>query len=335
MATRTATRVRRLSADDLGIGVEQAVVDHASNRPDDPGLDIDDPVLAEVADLLRTYGGVIFSGPPGTSKTWYAGEIGTHLVNSNLARIRFVQFHPSYQYEDFIQGFVPRSSGDGFVLRPRYFLEMCDRALRDPANLYVLVIDELSRGDPGRVFGEALTYIEKSKRGMPFTLASGDDCVIPPNFVILATMNPFDRGVDEVDAAFERRFAKIAMDPDRRILERMLDLNEVQDPLRHDVINLFDMMNGRARAGSPQGAVGHTFFMDVRDAASLRAVWRHQLRFLVDKAYRLDRQTYQEIEAAWTAAIQRALDAETRQEDETSLTPAFGDGGSDAAQAGS
>ena len=140
------------------------------------------------------------------------------------------------------------------------------------------VIDELSRGDPGRVFGEALTYVEKSKRDIPFTLASGHAAVVPSNLIILATMNPFDRGVDEVDAAFERRFARIAMDPDRNILQSFLDGNEVQDPLRREIVRLFEMMNSRARS-NPQAAVGHTFFTDVRDVASFASVWNHQLGF--------------------------------------------------------
>lgn len=294
--------MRNLTADDLGIGTERAIADHASNRPDDPLLDPDDPRLAEVRDLLQTYGGVIFSGPPGTSKTWYASKIAMRLVEGDETRTTFVQFHPSYQYEDFIQGFVPRETGEGFELKPRYFLQMCRQAKIDPDRLYVLVIDELSRGDPGRVFGEALTYVEKSKREIEFTLASGDNAVVPKNLVILATMNPFDRGVDEVDAAFERRFARIAMNPDRSILEAVLDSNEVQDPLRREVVQLFNMMNGRARL-NPQAAVGHTFFFDVRDVASLVSVWEHQLRFLVDKAYRLDPQAHDEIYGAWDRAI--------------------------------
>ena len=308
MVTRTPHRVRSLTADDLGIGVEVAIQDHASNRPDDPPLATNDPRLTEVHDLLQIYGGVIFSGPPGTSKSWYASKIGTALVDGDKSRIKFVQFHPSYQYEDFVQGFVPRETGDGFELRPRYFLQMCRAAERDPDRLYVLVIDELSRGDPGRVFGEALTYVEKSKRGMPFTLASGETCTVPPNFVILATMNPLDRGVDEVDAAFERRFARIAMDPDRSILLEYLDANEVADPLRAEIFRLFDMMNGRARS-NPQAAVGHTFFMEVRNVASLESLWRYQLRFLVEKAYRLDPTTYEAIVGAWERAIQSSAEA--------------------------
>jgi 5-methylcytosine-specific restriction protein B len=252
----------------------------------------------QVRSLIDFYGGIIFTGPPGTSKSWYAAKIGTALVSGDTSRIRFVQFHPSYQYEDFMQGYVPKKNGEGFELRPRHFMQMCQKAGGDPDQLYVLVIDELSRGDPGRVFGEALTYVEKSKRGLPFLLASGDECVVPDNLVVLATMNPLDRGVDEVDAAFERRFAKISMQPDRDILASILDTNGLESDLRRRLIGFFDFVNGRART-TPHAAVGHTYFSDVRDESSLRTVWDHQIRFLVEKAYRLDPGAYTEIEAAW------------------------------------
>lgn len=294
----TEEPIRELSADDIGIGPAAAVQEHASNRPDDPPLFENDPRLEEVRGLLEFFGGVIFFGPPGTSKTWYAAKVGEALVDGDSDRIRFVQFHPSYQYEDFMQGFVPKKDGSGFEMRNRHFLEMCRKATKDPEHDYVLVIDELSRGDPGRIFGEALTYVEKSKRGLHFQLATGDDCCVPPNLFILATMNPFDRGVDEVDAAFERRFAKIAMLPDRTILRSHLESNGVEEGLVRRVIGFFGMVNGIA-VTNPQGAIGHTYFRDVRDEETLASLWNHQLRFVVEKAYRLDPTTRRQIEEGW------------------------------------
>jgi 5-methylcytosine-specific restriction protein B len=291
---RTPDRVRRLSAQDLDLPTTFTGADHASNRPDDPPLEADDPRLSEVRDLLKTYGGVILTGPPGTSKSWYAAKLATALTDGDVSRVRFVQFHPSYQYEDFVQGFVPMKSGEGFQLVGKHLLEMCATAADHPDKTVVLVIDELSRGDPGRIFGEALTYVEKTKRSLAFRLASGDEAVIPDNLVFLATMNPLDRGVDEVDAAFERRFAKIAMDPDVSILETFLDDNGVGDPLRGRIIGFFRAANKEASA-NPYTAVGHTFFLDVRDSADVRRLWEHQLRFLFEKAYRLDPEGFNEM----------------------------------------
>ena len=229
-------RVRNLSVEELGL--EPPKKASAPSAPGGPGgrvpigaaaagaddepepLPENDPLLRMVRRLLEQWGGVILVGPPGTSKTYFARRIALSLAGSS-ARVRYVQFHASYQYEDFVQGYVPEEGG--FRLAEKHLLKLCDEAGRDSRVTYVIVIDELSRGDAARIFGEALTYVEKTHRGERFSLASGDDCVIPHNLVFLATMNPMDRGVDEVDAAFERRFGKIALDPDREILRGFLN----------------------------------------------------------------------------------------------------------------
>lgn len=265
-------------------------------------LDSDDPILDTVKDLLTTYGGVIFTGPPGTSKSFYAARVGATLVAGDASRFRLVQFHPSYQYEDFVEGFVPRDNGT-YELRQKHFLQMCQVAAYDPKDRpVVLVIDELSRGDPGRVFGEALTYIDKTRRGITFSLASGREAQVPPNLVILATMNPLDRGVDEVDAALERRFGKYAMEPNPDVLETLLSRAGMGDELRNRVLTFFRRVNARARS-NPHAALGHTYFLDVSDEAGLRRLWEHQLRFHFDKAYRLDASGLAEIYSMWDWAL--------------------------------
>jgi 5-methylcytosine-specific restriction protein B len=293
--------VRLLDAEDLGVGPSEAIAEHGSNRPDDPPLEEDDPRLVEVLELLDIYGGIIFSGPPGTSKSWTAAKVGFALAEHDEQRIVFLQFHPSYQYEDFMIGLVPNANGIGFEIAERPFLKMCRKATDDPAHTYVIVIDELSRCDPGRVFGEALTYLEKSKRGLSFQLPMGDQggqASVPPNLVLLATMNPLDRGVDDVDAAFERRFAKIAMEPDERILDALLETNGADDALRERILNFFRYANGAARQ-TPLAAVGHTFFTDVGSEHDLERLWRHQLQFLFRKAYRLNPRGLTDVEKRW------------------------------------
>lgn len=313
----TPTKVRHLSADDLDLEVPPPEAPPpgggAVSPPGTTGakaldietLDAGDPVLATICDLLDEeprYGGVVFTGPPGTSKSYYAARIGATLVDGDADRIRFVQFHPSYQYEDFVEGYVPSPATGSFSLEDKHFVLMCRAAEGDPDRRYVLVIDELSRGDPGRVFGEALTYVEHTKRGLRFNLASGRELAVPVNLVVLATMNPLDRGVDEVDAALERRFAKYAMEPDASIAEDLLTAAGMPDDLRGRVIHFFNVINAKART-NPHTALGHTYFRGISDAGGLRRLWEHQLRFHFEKAYRLDPDGLASVFAEWDRAL--------------------------------
>ncbi len=291
--------VRMLEADDVRIGVRAAAeTGHASSSPDAPDITVNHPLIQEIIRLADIYGGVILSGPPGTSKTFFAAAAAEIMTNGDKHRYSFVQFHASYQYEDFILGFSPKDQG-GFEYKKGPFLKLVHDAEADPQHVYVLVIDELSRADVGRVFGEALTYVERSKRELPFLIANGDEIKVPSNFVILATMNPFDRGVDEVDAAFERRFAKIAMEPDRGLLEEILTDNGMEEALRARVVGWFSRINGHANR-NPAAAVGHAYFSTASDDLSLADIWNYQLKYLVERAFRRDENTRADLAAAWT-----------------------------------
>ena len=140
----------------------------------------DDQTLKEVEQLLEDgYAGVIFVGPPGTSKSWYAVQVALALADGDQTRVRKVQFHRSFQYEQFVEGFVPNAEGTGFELREQVMLRLIQDANVNRSATFVVLIDELSRSDPGRVFGELLTYMEPSRRDEPFLLASGREVAVP------------------------------------------------------------------------------------------------------------------------------------------------------------
>ena len=325
MTRLTAGKARHLTAADLGVAppgrrqggqdLEQA----ASVNPPAP-LAADDPILRTVTDLLGDYGGVLFIGPPGTSKSHYATLVAETLAGSP-DRVLTVQFHPSYQYEDFMQGYVA-TRDEGMQLTDKHFVVICKAAATYPDERYFLVIDELSRADPGRVFGEALTYIERSKRGQTFSLASGDTLSVPPNLDILATMNPLDRGVDEVDAAPNRRFAKYAMDPSEDYLNTFLVKAGMPDLLRNRVLNFFRKVNRTATsAANPHAALGHTYFQNISGVPDLIRLWDHQLRFHFEQAYRLDNTGFEVVRNDWNRVIE-VLPEELLSTVETEAAPA-------------
>lgn len=262
-------------------------------------LDESDPLL-QLVEALRGDGfsGVVLSGPPGTSKSWYARELAIYLADGAADRVRFVQFHPSYQYEDFVESYELVRDGS-YQPKARLFLEVCEAA-RVSDGLHVLVIDELSRSDAVRVFGEALTYLETSKRDVEFELSSGRRVSIPKNLFIVATMNPWDRGVDEIDMAFERRFAKIEMPPSALLLKKLLEANGVVEPVKGAIERFFVRLQ---RSKNEHARIGHAYFSRVKDLAALRRLWDHQLSFHFERAFRLNPDERREIDEAWASFL--------------------------------
>ena len=149
----------------------------------------------------------IFYGPPGTGKTYVARLIARHLIGGGDSFAEVLQFHPSYAYEDFIQGLRPKALKGGgleYAMVPGRFKDICERA-RECKGACVLVLDEINRANLARVFGELMYLLEYRAESVP--LAGGERFQIPENALIIGTMNTADRSIALVDHALRRRFA--------------------------------------------------------------------------------------------------------------------------------
>ena len=173
--------------------------------------------LETIDTLLDEKKQVIFQGPPGTGKTYVAQALAEHLAGSR-ERVTLVQFHPSYSYEDFVQGYRPTLNENGqpaFVLRDGPLLRAADRARNDPTNRHYLIIDEINRGNIANVFGELYFLLEY--RDKEINLQYDDEPFsLPDNLFVIGTMNTADRSIALVDLALRRRFYFVEFHPDDR-----------------------------------------------------------------------------------------------------------------------
>lgn len=199
--------------------VEQAKVPPYSKHQALSELFLSEAELDEVVSRLRRKKNIILQGAPGVGKTFVAMRLAYLMAAAkDPSRVEMVQFHQSYSYEDFIQGYRPNDLG-GFSLKPGVFYEFCRTAQRDAARDYFFVIDEINRGNLSKIFGELMMLIEHDKRGaefaIPLTYASSPDerFYIPENLFIVGTMNTADRSLSLVDYALRRRFAFVTLEP--------------------------------------------------------------------------------------------------------------------------
>lgn len=247
----------------------------------------DDGWLQDFLNLLWRQRQVILYGPPGTGKTWLARAIGRHIAAG--AEPVIVQFHPSYAYEDFVAGYRPvdRDGSLGYELRRGPLLQLAQRARANPEASYVLVIDEINRGNLAKVFGELYFLLEY--RDEAIQLLYGDESFsLPENLYVIGTMNTADRSIALLDAAMRRRFAFVELHPDapptRDVLGRWLRRHDLDD--RTERIHI--ALNARIGADRRDAQIGPSYFMpDDHDVSikRLAQVWQYQILPLLAESH--------------------------------------------------
>lgn len=226
--------------------------------------------IERLLERLRTRKNLILQGPPGTGKTWIAKRLAFTLMGErDEARVRAVQFHPNLSYEDFVRGWRP--SGDGkMTLADGVFMEAIRAALSRPEARFVVIIEEINRGNPAQIFGELLTLLEAGKRtpreALELCYPDADGVRrpvhVPENLFVVGTMNIADRSLALVDLAFRRRFAFAGLEPRLGPAWRrwVTEKGGVEPALADDIEQRILALNARiAESFGRQFEVGHSY----------------------------------------------------------------------------
>lgn len=235
-----------------------------------------------ILDALGRRKNVILEGAPGVGKTFVARRIAWALIGQkDNSRVQMVQFHQSYGYEDFVQGWRPQAQG--FALQDGVFHRFCRRALADPQRNYVFIIDEINRGNLSKIFGELMMLIEADKRSpgyaVPLTYSPEETFYVPENVYLLGMMNTADRSLAMVDYALRRRFSFIRLPPafgSEGFANYLIEAGATENLVRR-IVERMDELNHAIAADTrdlgPGYQIGHSFFVPEEGAGELDDAW--------------------------------------------------------------
>ena len=228
----------------------------------------------DALEALREKKNLVLQGSPGVGKTFVARRLAMALIGTDDPQcIEMIQFHQSYSYEDFIQGFRPTAKGT-FELKYGIFHQFCTRAQRDEGKTgaYVFIIDEINRGNLSKIFGELMMLVEPDKRGREFSIPlayasdSDDKFYIPANVHIIGTMNTADRSLAMVDYALRRRFRFITLRPEfsSSTFRKFLAGHGAEPTLVEKVVDRMSALNRQIADDTkdlgPGYQIGHSYF---------------------------------------------------------------------------
>jgi len=241
---------------------------------------LEESFLKNIESLLSTAKKqVIFTGPPGTGKTYVAQKFARYLQGPK-GRVQLIQFHPAYGYEEFMEGIRPRvvQTREGhqevtYEVEEGLFKKFCEEA-RKREDPYIFIIDEINRGNISRIFGELLYLLEYRDEEIVLPY-SRQRFSIPDNVYILGTMNTADRSIALVDFALRRRFHFIPFDANPAVLKRWLEKN--CPAMAESVMDIFILLDRAIE--DRHFKIGFSYFMDQRlDRDKLQLIWNYTLR---------------------------------------------------------
>lgn len=249
-------------------------------------------LLGDYIELLMQNRNLILTGAPGTGKSYLAKQIA-----SEIGKYKFVQFHPSYDYTDFVEGLRPIQDKKGDIIFERkdgVFKKFCKEALNNKNDNFVFIIDEINRGEISKIFGELFFSVDagyRGEKGKVLTqyanlIEDGDEFkdgfYIPENVYIIGTMNDIDRSVESMDFAMRRRFAwkEIkAEDTQETILK---DLGDLKDETIKRMNNLNEVIRNKETNLSEAYCIGAAYFKKIKDyEGNFNKLWDNHLEGLL------------------------------------------------------
>jgi hypothetical protein len=257
---------------------------------------------SEIEKIIDTAGrkkNIIIQGPPGVGKTFVSKRLAYLLMDEkDTSRLEYIQFHQSYSYEDFVQGWRPNSDG-GFNLKNGSFFDFCEKARSDSGRKYVFIIDEINRGNLSKIFGELLMLIEADKRGLSnaikltYSETEADRFSVPENVYLIGLMNTADRSLALVDYALRRRFAffklqpKFESDKFESLLIRESGSVQLVEKIRVKMKQLNQIISEQKRDLGPGFEVGHSYFCPTEkissDSAWYKSVIENEIAPLIEE----------------------------------------------------
>jgi predicted RNA-binding protein with PUA-like domain len=265
--------------------MENAQVDYSLNELARTLL-VPEEWLEEVVGQIIQSKQVIFYGPPGTGKTFIGKAIAQCLASKENTEI--IQFHPSFSYEDFFEGFRPAEKLDGSVS-----LEKVDGPLKriaaaaraNPDKKYALIIDEINRGNLAKVFGELYFLLEYREEEISLMYSKTEKFSLPSNLIFIGTMNTADRSIALVDSAIRRRFKFIHLDPTSepcsQILTKWLQENKLPSVAGELLENLNNALS------KYEFSVGPAYFMKDKNQSrdNLQLIWKYSIEPLLEEYF--------------------------------------------------